>query len=225
MTEPSGCEQAHDVLPELAAGTLTGTERAHALRHLATCTNCRRDLEDLARLVDAITAVAPSEDPPAAFESGVLARIGAARRASWWRRLVPYVVTAVLAAVVVGGTVGWATADDRTMADRYRQTLAVAQGRYLAAAAFYDDQRRVGTAFAYQGSPSWVFLVVKAAKSSGVYRATLVRTDGVRVPLGEVAVTGGQGSWGTTITPAVRQVSQIVLSKADTPDIVAAFTH
>jgi hypothetical protein len=225
MTERSGCEETHDVIPELAAGTLTGAERATALHHLATCANCRRDLEDMAQLVDSITAIAPSEDPPAAFESRVLARIGDVRRPSRWRRLAPYLGSVLITAAVVGGTVGWATAEDRSMADRYRKTLHVAQGRYLTAAAFYDDQGRVGTAFAYQGSPNWVLLVVKTARISGAYQAMLVRTDGARERLGEFTVTAGEGCWSVTIDSPIRQTGQIILSRSGNPDIIAAFSH
>ncbi|RSN03758.1 hypothetical protein DMB42_33490 [Nonomuraea sp. WAC 01424] len=159
-------------MPELAADTLTGAERAAALHHLAACARCRHDLADMAGLVDSIIALAPPENPPPAFESRVLAGM---------------------------------------------------TGNCCLAAAFHDGRRRVGTAFAYQGSPSWLFLVVQSASGSGAYRATLVRTDGLRVPLGEVPVSGGRGSWGTTIDTPVAQVGRIVLARPGAGDLVAAF--
>ena len=59
MTDRSGCAGTRRLLPELAAGAATAEERAAALRHLAGCGQCHRELEAHTALVDELV-VAPA---------------------------------------------------------------------------------------------------------------------------------------------------------------------
>ncbi|MEV0719184.1 hypothetical protein, partial [Asanoa sp. NPDC050611] len=68
------CATVRPALAELAIGALGGDERAEALRHVASCAACARELERLAGVADGLLLLAPPVEPPAGFESAVLAR-------------------------------------------------------------------------------------------------------------------------------------------------------
>ena len=255
MSATPECGSMRELLPELAAGALAGDERARALSHLAGCAACRRDLEESTQVVEALIALAPRYEPPAAFENMVLARIAAEpgvgraaarlarrdarpwwRRSGWWnrsprpsgepirwKRLAVRLAAAAVVAALAAGTVWQATAPDRELAAGYRQTLNVADGRYLSAAALYSDRRPGGVAFGYQGSPSWIFLVIDAPSASGVYRMTLTTRYGTTTELGDITISTGRASWGTSIPGDLADVSKITLSRPGVADIVAAF--
>jgi hypothetical protein len=77
VTAPVNCEQVREIAAELALGTAPGDLREGAVRHLERCSSCRGDVEALADTADALLHVLPPVDPPAGFESRVLARIAA----------------------------------------------------------------------------------------------------------------------------------------------------
>ncbi|MFC5835844.1 anti-sigma factor family protein [Nonomuraea insulae] len=221
MAETSGCGRAREEIPELAAGALSGEERAVALHHVADCPACRRELEEATRVVDALTSIAPAAEPPPAFESRVLARIAGARRPSLLRRLVPYLVTAVVVAAVASGTVWRATEPDRRLAAGYRATLQVADGRYLTAAGLYSGRETVGHVFAYQGSPSWLVFTIE--QGTGSYQAVLVGADGTTVDLGRFTLSESRRSWSTTVERPIGTITEIHLRRPGSPDVVARF--
>jgi anti-sigma-K factor RskA len=70
------CDEFAEVAAELALGVLTGRERAAALAHLDGCESCREQVRELTATQDELLALLPSQEPPAGFESRVLARIG-----------------------------------------------------------------------------------------------------------------------------------------------------
>lgn len=73
-----GCEQVGERLEELALGEVAEPERSLLMAHVATCGDCRRRLDGVLALTDSLLALAPAMEPPAGFESRVLARLGAA---------------------------------------------------------------------------------------------------------------------------------------------------
>lgn len=225
MTEMPDCAAVRELIPELATGVAYGDERARALEHLARCPTCRRDLDTTARTVDDLLLLAPEHEPPAGFEASVMARLEPERRRS--RRKVRTAVlqaaAIVAAAAVAGGAIWWHTADDRRLAENYRRTLAVANGRYLTAAPLRQAGTEAGHVFAYQGSPSWIFLTVQHAGPSGTYRATLVVDDGPNVDLGGIAVVNGQASWGTTVPVPISKIRLVQLLGPQGPPVAAAF--
>jgi hypothetical protein len=75
MTTSRECAALHDVAAELALGTLDGPARGEALVHLAGCAPCRAHVQELTEAVDQLLALAPEAEPPAGFESAVIARI------------------------------------------------------------------------------------------------------------------------------------------------------
>lgn len=74
-----------------------------------------------------------------------------------------------VALVLAGGAAVWTvTAPDRELATSYRQVLEVAHGRSFTAADLVaadagpgETARSVGTAFLYDGDPSWAYVVVR----------------------------------------------------------------
>ncbi len=246
MDERPGCAETRELLPELAAGVAAGDERARALRHLSGCIHCRRELDAMVAVLDELVTLVPPVEPPAGFESAVLARVGvseerageprsprpdgtAPSRSRWWRRRALRLATAAVLAVAIGVGIGaatmtQATADDRRIASAYRRTLHTANGRYLAARRLNaPDASDHGVVFAYQGKPSWVFIVLQYGVVGASYQVRLVTVDGRDRPIGEIDVTSGESSWGVAIDVDVAQVAQVRLSGAAVPPLTAAF--
>ena len=222
MTEERECDQTRNVIPELAAGVALGDERAAALRHVATCGDCQRELAAASAVVDELVLLVPPQEPPAGFEDRVLARIAPrSRRVSRWRGAGLRFAVLVTAVALTAGAVWQATADDRRVAGSYRKTLAVANGSYLTAAGFYTSHVRVGHVFAYQGSPSWLFLTIESNKESGTYDVWLITRQGRRLNIGSMTIIDGRGSWGTTIDQPVAQVAQVLLQRPGAADLTA----
>jgi hypothetical protein len=110
------------------------------------------------------------------------------------------------------------TQDDRHLAAVYRQTLQTAGGKFITARRLTaPDASRAGTVFAYQGTPSWVFVVVWSGASDGPYEVDLVTPDGQERLLGTMVVTGGEGSWGVKIDLDVADIAEIRLSGGAEP--------
>jgi anti-sigma-K factor RskA len=70
------CDEFTDVAAELALGVLTGPERADALAHLERCGACRETVRQLTMTGEQLLELLPAAEPPAGFESRVLARLG-----------------------------------------------------------------------------------------------------------------------------------------------------
>ena len=77
-TLPAGVHPEVELLPWYAAGTLAASERQRIERHLETCGDCRRELDDLTDVRGALTAMYREEAGPSAHLAGsVMARVGA----------------------------------------------------------------------------------------------------------------------------------------------------
>ena len=225
MTETPGCTEVRELLPELAAGVADGDARARALAHLAGCADCRRELDETTRVIDEMVLLAPEHEPSPGFESSVLAGLTPSPRRD--RRLTVALVglaASVLVATLAAGLVWWQTADDRRLAADYRRTLAVADGRYLTAADVSTAlEPSVGHAFAYEGSPSWLFVTIESAPSSGDYRVQLVTTDNRTIDIGRCQIVGGKGSWGWTSDVRVKDIARVELVRSGVPTMTADF--
>ena len=242
MSDAPGCAHVRGLLPELAAGIATGEERGAALRHLADCPDCRRELDAFARTVDDLLLLAPEREPPAGFESAVLARMtpeaprGSAaghRPAAAWRRWTLRVASLTAAAALAAGAVWQQTAADRHLAEGYKRTLNVAHGSYFTAGKLTVSTgtwgtgygQRAGTVFAYQGDPSWILVTVRGAPASGPYRVTVVTRDGVEHRVGTARVRAGAASYGTTVTMPVASIGRVRLTHPGAPPLVATVTY
>jgi Putative zinc-finger len=212
------CEEIRELAPEIALGIADGEERAEALRHLSTCGECRHALEQLSHVADELLVLAPTQEPPAGFESRVVEALGLERpprrRLPRWltpRWLAPRLAPALAAAAVTAAVLIGSYSDDRRTAERYRDTLAQADGRYFQAEQLADETgARGGVAFGYEGSPSWVLLTVDPAHRDAVRRGELVTRDGRTIALPSLKLDR-DGSWGGAIPVNLYKVASIRL--------------
>jgi Putative zinc-finger len=204
MTGEMGCEQVRDLAPELALGIAEGEERDAALRHLSGCAGCRQLVSEFSSVGDELLQLAPAHDPPAGFESGVLAALAeppARGRfqplALRWRWVATAAAALVLAVALGGGSVFLATAGDRRLAASYQAVLNQGQGAYFLAAPLHGTQGRVGTVFGYQGQPSWAMVTLQSSiQEEGRFQVQVVTRDGRYLPLGDAVLGGAKGTWG-----------------------------
>ena len=148
----------------------------------------RRHLEELSSVADDLLLLAPTQEPPVGFESRVLDELEERSERPERRRRRPLiaVAAAAVAALVTASAMWLAFDDDRDLADRYRETLAVANGKYLAAAPLSAaGGRRAGTVFGYEGDPSWVLVTVyeSARPEPGRYELEVITAKGRRMDL------------------------------------------
>jgi Putative zinc-finger len=224
------CEEFRDLAPEIALGIADGDERAEALRHLSTCGDCRRVVEQLSQVADELLMLAPVQEPPAGFESRVVEALGLQRRprrrlARWSapRRLAPRLGPALAAAAVTAAALIAVYHDDHVTAERYRATLAQADGRYFQAEPLADGTgARAGVAFGYEGSPSWLLLTVDPAHRDAVARGELVTKDGRTIALPQLELDRN-GSWGGAIPVNLYKVTSIRLLGERPGEILQAF--
>jgi hypothetical protein len=212
------CEHVRDLAAEIALGIAVGEERAEALRHLSTCGECRRSVEEFSQIADELLMLAPVQEPPAGFESRVVEGLGLRlpprRRLPRWltpRWVGPRLAPALAAAAVTAATLIAVYHDDRETAERYRETLAQAGGQYFQAEPMADETgTRGGVAFGYEGSPSWVLLTVDPAHRAAVTRGELTTKDGRTIALPSLELDRN-GSWGGAIPVSLYKVASIRL--------------
>jgi hypothetical protein len=221
-----------ELAPELALGIVDGEERADALRHLSTCAECRRAVDDLAEVADELLILAPVQEPPPGFASRVAEGLALRRPPRRRRRrrrltvrwLAPRLGSALAAAAVTAAVLVGVYHDDHETAQRYRETLAQAGGRYFQAEPLTDRSgSRGGVAFGYEGSPSWVLVTVDATHRDEVTRGELVTRDGRTVELPRLELDRN-GSWGGAIPVNLYKVASIrLLGNAPGQTLEASF--
>jgi hypothetical protein len=212
------CEETRDLAAEIALGIADGEERAEALRHLSTCEECRRVVEQLSLVADELLVLAPVEEPPAGFESRVVEAMGLQkpprRRLARWlspRWLAPRLGPALATAAVTAAALIAVYHDDHQTAERYRGILDEANGQYFQAEPLKDENgARSGVAFGYEGSPSWLLLTVNPAHREDVKSAELLTRDGRTIPLRSFDLDRS-GSWGGAIPVKLYKVAHIRL--------------
>jgi hypothetical protein len=218
MTDRPRCEEVRALAPELALGIAVGDERARVLEHLVACPACRRHLEELSSVADDLLLLAPTQEPPVGFESRVLDEFEERSERPERRRRRPLAAVAAAAAaaaaLVTASAMLLAFDDDRDLADRYRETLAVANGKYLAAAPLSAaGGRRAGTVFGYEGDPSWVLVTVyeSARPEPGRYELEVITPKGRRVDLRPMWIYSKGGSGGSAIPIHFHDVTEVRL--------------
>jgi hypothetical protein len=222
------CERTREIAAELALGIADGAERAQALRHLADCPDCRRELSELTEVVDELLLLAPEHEPPVGLESRVLARLEEPRpavvaRPPRWRRALAVLAPAAVAAAIAVVAVLNATGDDRRLADHYRDTLAEANGSYFGAARLRAPGHiPAGVVYAYRGKPSWIFVTVERRYRSASYAVELALTSGRRVPLSSLRVDPATGTAGRAIPVDLSHVAAVRLIGSERGDVLDA---
>jgi hypothetical protein len=75
MNGEMSCEQVRELAPELTIGIADGQQRDAALRHAATCPDCRQLISGLSSVIDDLLLLAPSHEPPPGFAARTVASI------------------------------------------------------------------------------------------------------------------------------------------------------
>jgi Putative zinc-finger len=223
MSTRSDCEEIRELAPELALGIASGDERARALEHLAACPQCRAIVQEMSDASDELLLATPALEPPVGFESRMIERYRAGHRKKP-RLAMILAAAALLLAVGAGGTY-LALRSDVRFADHYREVFAAAQGEYFASSPLYSGDKPLGQAFAYQGSPSWVFVVLDGANTAQRYKVKLVTRNGTEIPLGRFARTPGTTSWGSALPVDLRSVWTVRLIPDHGSTLEAEFSH
>jgi hypothetical protein len=224
------CDEVRELAPEIALGIADGEQRAEALRHLTGCADCRRAVEELTQVADELLTVAPAQEPPAGFESRVVEAMGLGERPPGRRRarrlrlrrltlrVGPALATAAVTAFVMVGVYH----DDHQTAERYRATLAEANGHSFQAETLKDlSGARGGVAFGYDGSPSWLLLTVDRSHRDVVTSGELQTKDGRTIPLRSLHL-GADGSWGGAIPVKLYEVASVRLLGERPGDVLQA---
>jgi hypothetical protein len=218
------CEQLRELAPEIALDVADGEERAQALRHLSDCPDCRRLVEQLSEVADELLVLPAPKDPPVGFESRVIARLGPERKPQRrLRRVALRVAPALAAAAVTAAVLVSVYSDDREVADRYRETLEQADGRYFGAQPLVDPEGdRAGVAFGYDGDPSWVLVTVDQPFRATVSAAELVTETQGTIPLPSFRLDSENGSWGGAIPVSLGEVDAIRLLGRGPGEVIEA---
>jgi hypothetical protein len=214
------CDELEALAPELALGTLTGSERADAVAHLASCARCQRRVAGLARVVDAMVLLAPEDDASDELAAGVLARtVGDPSRdrravvARRWRRPLLAGVAgavAIVAAIMIAMLVG----DDGGRPDRVRAAVAVEDGGASVCRAVINEI-----------DPAWLFVSLDEEGGEGSeYVVELVLEGGASVRVGRLEVRDGHGVLAVTLDlDAERPRAVRLIGVGDEPGYVATF--
>jgi hypothetical protein len=218
-----GCEELANVAAELALGVLTGRERAQALAHLDHCDACRAEVRQLTLTGEELLGLLPPVEPPAGFETRVLARIGieapapapapapppvpAAKSRAWklprWSAARPpgitrrMLATAAVVAALVGAVLGgWGL--------RSATAPTTASSPLSSAALVSADHQESGNIFVYNGTPRWLYMgVTIGSAANGTVICQLVGKDGHVTTVGSFQVTNGYGEWGSAVPATV----------------------
>ena len=182
---PLSCSQVQESAPELALGILGGAERAEVVYHVDHCARCQAVVAQFAEAADALPLLAPELEPPAGFETRVLARLGAPKRRSRRRLVIAAAVAAAFAAIlsitvvrVVESQTGGTTSKPVTVA------MAAASGRIP-----------VGWAYVTNGVSVAVAVDYGIGVPDGVYTVRVDPAAGPVHDLGTMTITGGRGSF------------------------------
>lgn len=203
------CDEIQLLASEVALGIASGDERALVLAHAKSCSDCRRAMEEFSATADALLLLGPRHEPSSGFESTVLSKMQSARTKG--SRIRPKLVAAALAsALVTGGVALWITSDDREVATHYRDALAVADGKYFGVVPLRTiNGERSGHVFAYEGDPTWVFLIFAEPLEPGRYKVELETAAGRIELLGTFTPTTGDVTWGTDLPVGLREVRAV----------------
>jgi hypothetical protein len=111
------CLEVRDRLTEHSLGVLSKADAREVERHLEWCAGCRKEASELLEGAASMALVLPAADPPTSLEGRILERF----RMATGRTPVPHrgrlralLVAAMIAAIAVSGTTGWAIANKGT---------------------------------------------------------------------------------------------------------------
>jgi hypothetical protein len=190
------CDEVRGLAAELALDELTGAERATALGHLSQCPECRAEVAELAAVADAVLLVAPSVEPPAGFESRVLARLAPPRSRSWVGR----VAGIAAAAALLGGVAGFALArgDDAT------STLPIA-------AVFHSASGEPNGSLVLLDGPDRMTCVFEGERFGGDYAVEVELAGGEVTEVGRFTAAGPPWTWTVELPTDATEVRRVIV--------------
>jgi hypothetical protein len=223
MTEPTNmsCDDFADVAAELALGVLTGRERAEAIEHLDHCDDCRERVRQLALTQEQLLGMLPGREPPAGFESRVMATFGLAQppvtdpfgqEPGQEPGQAPSPVPDHVPGLPPRRRVGWTrrmltAAAVLTAAVIFgaggwglRVATSPSGGSDLHSAALVTaSHQTVGKIFIYDSKPRWLYMSVDTDQDSQNIKVVcqLVDKNGHVTTIGSFRLVGGYGSWGS----------------------------
>lgn len=215
------CDEVRELAPELALGIAAGEQRARALVHIASCTDCRTLVEELSRAADSLLLLAPPKEPPIGFEAHAIDRVHGMRPG---RRLKIAAIAAAVILVAIGGTVAVmtsATRRDRDLANRYLDIIE-RQGELVSAPLRTADGGPAGQVFAYSGPANWVFIVVDAATGTGMHDVVFMPKSASALTVGRMRLVDGRGSWGSTTGLNVQDLTVQLVTADGKPAFTAS---
>jgi hypothetical protein len=187
---PLTCAQVQEAAPELALGILGGAERAEVVHHVDHCARCQALVAQYAEAADALPLLAPELEPPAGFETRVLARLGAPKRRSRRRALVLAAVAAALAAIL---SITVVRVVESTTGNDTAAPVAVKM---------VDGSAKLPAGWAYVTNGVSVAVNVDYGIPDGQYTVRVDPAAGSAHDLGTMTVSGSHGSFtGTSPEP------------------------
>jgi putative zinc finger protein len=217
------CARVRELAPEFVLGVAPGDERALILDHVNSCEECRRVIQEMSAVADELLLLAPDHEPPLGFENSVVRKLSSAR-AGKPRRQWLLTAAAGLVALSVGASAVWfATGSDRRVGAYYRSVLARADGEYFTARELWDNEgKRAGVVFAYEGDPSWLFMVVDGERAEGEFTCYAELEGGRSMALGTFSLGADHRTWGVTVDEEIHNLDRVRLD-GSSEDLVATF--
>jgi hypothetical protein len=205
------CAEVHEVVEELALGTISGPQRAQAIAHLDSCARCRDMVDALTTVTDSLLLLGPDEPPPLGFEARVATAMSPAATdrppTRGWRRLA--MIGAVAAALSLGGLVGHLLTSTST---------GGSEGARVALAAA-DGGRATCRAVVIPGSPAHLLVTVDepgdADGDSGDYVVeTAPSGPGPTQTVGTLRLVDGHGVLSTSIAGPADDIRSVRVFQA-----------
>jgi hypothetical protein len=183
------CARVADLLPELALGILSGTERADVLAHLDHCGSCREITAGYATTVDALPLLLGEVEPPSGFEARTLERLRTGRTRPSRRTIATRVlsIAATIAAVVLVTVATVRIIDARNSEDGptlVRTAEMIGHGTNPA-----------GNAMMMTSGDRYLWLDIDYGDGDGRYRVETLDAGSRPSEIGTVAVRNGKGAW------------------------------
>ncbi len=196
------CSATREDLAEFALGLLSGRERARLLAHVASCAQCRGELESLSVVTDALVALSPPAEPPLGFESRLADRYRA-QPPRVRRRTVRHVALAAAALVLVA--VGFEIGNNG--ASRVTTSLPAYGATPISATLTSRGQVR-GHLWMSAGAPTWIYMSLDDANWSGTARCRVTLKDGRVLDIGVFTVVHGHGAWAARVDASSSAVTR-----------------
>lgn len=193
MTTPNPCAEVSADLSEFALGILTGRDRSRVLSHVASCHQCRDELDALSTVTDRLIELAPRSEAPIGFESRLLDRYHAESGPRRFRaRRNVALAAAGLILVALSFTLGYRGAPQtRTSQPTYGATPI--------SATLSSQGRPLGQLWLSPGSPAWIYMSFDDARWSGTAWCRVTLNNGHVLDVGVFSVVRGYGAWASRV--------------------------